>query len=172
MKEEWKDICGGSYSVSNLGKIKSNRRKVSCRGNKKRWIREKILSPGFNDGGYYRVNLGRANGGARLLHRLIAEAFIPNPGNLETVNHKDLNKTNNAVTNLEWATSSDNVKHGWENGAYSSLLRPVKCVNTGAVYSGVLEAAAAMNREAGNLCSHLKGRQASFAGAQWAYLDD
>ena len=55
-----------------------------------------------------------------LLHRVIATAFIPNPDNLKTVNHKDSNRANNDLSNLEWCTQSDNVIHGYTNGFHST----------------------------------------------------
>ena len=102
MKEIWKDIIGyeGLYQVSNLGEVRS----VSRRGAK-----GKILSKSINNG-YYRVVLcsnSKAKGMA--VHRLVAQSFISNPNNLPVVNHKDENKLNNNVENLEWCTQSYNI---------------------------------------------------------------
>lgn len=74
--------------------------------------------------GYYQCVLmtyddsGNKKRNYKRVHRLIAEAFIPNPDNLPQVNHKDLNKLNNIILNLEWATNSDNTQHGYDNDAY------------------------------------------------------
>lgn len=104
MKEKWKDIKGyeGLYQVSNLGRIKS------LRGNS-----ERILKPGANNKGYLYVRLYKNSKSKWFtLHRLVAEAFIPNPENKSQVNHIDEDKTNNVVSNLEWMTPKDNANHG------------------------------------------------------------
>jgi len=67
--------------------------------------------------GYFRVKI---DGNYVGLHRLLAEAFLPNPLNLEQVNHKDGNKKNNALSNLEWVTQQENLKHAMENGLHPS----------------------------------------------------
>lgn len=101
--EEWKDIQGyeGLYQVSNEGRVKSLK-----------FGKEKILK-GRISSNYLLVCL-RKNGKSRnkLIHRLVAEAFLENPQNLQEVNHKDENKTNNHVENLEWCTPKYNSNYG------------------------------------------------------------
>ncbi|QVU02011.1 NUMOD4 motif protein [Enterococcus phage vB_EfaS_785CS] len=111
MKEEWIDIKGyeGLYQVSNLGRVKSLKRTTnnySC-------YTDKILKPSFNKKGYLQLHLckDKCNKTCRV-HRLVAEAFIPNHENKQQVNHIDEDKTNNVVSNLEWATTKENVNHG------------------------------------------------------------
>lgn len=114
MQEIWKDVVGyeGLYKVSNLGNVISNRRNYS----KGLWY----LSQ-FNNNGYLRVSLVvNEKKKSYLVHRLVAEAFIPNPENKETVNHIDGCKTNNRVDNLEWATKQENTLHAINTG-----LRPL-----------------------------------------------
>lgn len=107
--EEWRDIKGfeGCYMVSNLGRVK----RIGFYSNQSStWEHEKkILKAGDNGKGYLFVNLSMNNKQYhRYVHRLVAEAFIPNPENKATVNHIDCNRHNNNVKNLEWATYREN----------------------------------------------------------------
>lgn len=117
MNEVWKDIEGyeGLYQVSNLGCVKSLTRKVRCKNNKFRIIIGKILIPIQTKNGYLFVNLWKNNKIKRVLvHRLVAETFIPNPENKPEVNHINGNKLNNYVDNLEWNTRSENTIHSYK----------------------------------------------------------
>ena len=101
MEEIWKDIEGyeGLYQVSNMGRVKSVRKNI-------------ILSQSIKNG-YKRVALcANNNPKDYYIHRLVATAFIPNHDNLPQVNHKDENKTNNCVNNLEWCTQEYNLNYG------------------------------------------------------------
>ena len=102
MKEIWKDIKGfeGLYQVSNLGRVKSLRRNIILRqGITRKGYESVLLCTNSIHKGYY-------------IHRLVAHAFIPNPDNLPQVNHKDENKTNNCVGNLEWCDGKYNINYG------------------------------------------------------------
>lgn len=115
VEERWRPIKDyeGLYEVSDKGNVKSIERIIieSSTG-KKRPIRERLVNFGDNGNGYKFCYLWKNNKSKRFyIHRLVAETFIPNPNNLPQVNHKDLNKDNNSIENLEWVTSADNNLH-------------------------------------------------------------
>ncbi len=111
MQEIWKDIEGfdGYYQISNLGRVKS----LGGRNGREKGV-EHIRQISLTRDGYEKVRLLH-NGKDKTLriHRLVAETFIPNPENKETVNHKDGDKTNNCVSNLEWADRNEQMKHAY-----------------------------------------------------------
>lgn len=111
-KEIWKDIKGfeGKYQVSNLGRIRNIQTKHICKAT----LQKKYI---MKQGGYYQITLwkGKYNSVTRTVHRLVAEAFIPNPDNLPQVNHIDHDRTNNCVDNLEWCTAKYNCNHKRNN---------------------------------------------------------
>jgi hypothetical protein len=122
MKEVWKDIVGfeGFYQVSNLGRVKSLEKKVPY-GYGLRTIPERILKNNINQCGYCYVVLYKDTCKRKhKVHRLVAEAFIENPNNKKCVNHKDGNKQNNCVDNLEWVTHSENMQHASDSGLWES----------------------------------------------------
>lgn len=115
MKEQWKEIKGNreTYEVSSLGNVRTKDRE-GARGQR---IKGHILSQRDNSNGYLRCDMnvdGKTK--SHLIHRLVAEKFIPNPDNKLFVNHIDGNKHNNSVNNLEWCTRSENEKHAWKIG--------------------------------------------------------
>lgn len=112
--EEWKDIDGyeGLYQISNLGRVRRLPTEVINSFGVRRFFEGGILNP-TNSQGYLIVDLSR--GGFRkhyLIHRLVAQAFLENPNSLPFVNHKDENKSNNTVDNLEWCTPQYNTNYG------------------------------------------------------------
>ena len=116
--ETWKPVVGyeGFYEVSDLGRVRSLPRKGSKRletwkdGYSQRGC---VLKPQKRKNGYLFVNLCR-NGEKKManIHRLVAEAFIPNPRSCKEVNHKDESRDNNCVENLEWCTHIENCNYG------------------------------------------------------------
>lgn len=106
---EWRTVQKNDhYEVSDNGEVRS-------------LITGKTLAQFKNNSGYYRVSLWRDNSGRNeLVHRLVAEAFIPNPLGKRTVNHKDGDKSNNSVENLEWMTGRENTRHASTNGLLRS----------------------------------------------------
>ncbi|HEY3401740.1 MAG TPA: NUMOD4 motif-containing HNH endonuclease [Ohtaekwangia sp.] len=120
------------YAVSNFGRVKSVFRNLVVNDPLYNRVysttrQEKILKPNPNYRGYFRVDLrstDRKSGMVSLVHRLIAEAFLPNPYNHPQVNHKDGDKQNNRVENLEWCTNLHNNRHARKNGLYPDLSNP------------------------------------------------
>lgn len=137
MKEEWKDIDGyeGLYKVSNLGRVKSM--------NYNKTGREKCLKSSDRKG-YDAVILSRnGNRVCKSIHRLVLEAFTPNPNNKPQVNHIDGDKKNNNVNNLEWCTAKENTRHSFKNGlqnilrgsdVYNSRLSPNDILQMRSIY--------------------------------------
>ena len=135
IEEIWRPIEGyeGLYEVSSYGRVKSLKRPYENNGGIQ-WTKERILSPGKDKDGYLQVNL-HCNGKQhqRKIHRLVAQAFLPNPDNLPQVNHRDEDKLNNRVENLEWCTAKYNSNYGSrkdrvrnsriKNGTYTGLSR-------------------------------------------------
>ena len=124
MEEIWKDIPGyeGVYQVSNLGQVKSLQMWSSVQ--RRYCQREKIMKQYQSTTGYFQINL-KTEGTRKLglVHRLVAQAFIPNPDNKPQVNHKDGNKRNNSVSNLEWVTNAENMDHARANGLHEGHQR-------------------------------------------------
>lgn len=118
--ETWKDVIGyeNCYQVSDSGKVRSKNREVShSSGNGKVVRKGKYLKFSTKSNGYVEVGL-RFEGNTRyfMVHRLVAINFIENPLNLPCVNHKDGNKENNFMINLEWVTYKQNMIHARETG--------------------------------------------------------
>lgn len=114
MEEIWKNIKGyeGKYQISNLGRVKSIEREYIV-GNGIYHRRERILKQIYDRDKYLRVCLCKNNTKRNyFVHRLVAQAFIPNSNNLPQVNHKNENKSDNSIENLEWCTQIYNVNYG------------------------------------------------------------
>ena len=116
--EIWKDIKGyeGLYQVSNLGNVKVLQKWNGARGKHFYEPCEKILTPTDNGYGYSIVGLRKKHSRKNYyVHRLVAEAFIPNPNDYPQINHKDYNRKNNNVDNLEWCTPKQNTQYSSVN---------------------------------------------------------
>lgn len=120
MKTEWREVVGyeGLYEISNNGTVRSLNKKTlgGCFINNKRAFHKKLRS---DKKGYVTVILSKEHKPKlHYVHRLVAIAFIPNKDNKPEVNHKDLNKKNNKISNLEWVTKKENAEHASLNGVY------------------------------------------------------
>src|SRR5690625_299862 len=119
----WVDIKDyeGHYQISCCGKVKSIERTIIMKNGVPRRIKEKIIGWKKKDNGYFFTMLYRDGKGTnRYIHRLVAENFIPNENKQLEVNHKDGDKGNNKVSNLEWVTHSNNLSHAYMKGLKKS----------------------------------------------------
>lgn len=126
MTEIWLPIADtlGAYEVSSLGRVRSLDREVGHRWGGVAVKRGKVLKPRVDKDGYLFVTLyGRGFGIHGKLHRLVAAAFLP-PSALPEVNHQDLDKTNNAATNLEWSSRKGNQEHASDSGLFAARSNP------------------------------------------------
>lgn len=122
LEEFWRDIIGyeGLYQVSNLGKVK-RLDTLNDNGYRKAILKEKELKPSLSNNGYLTINLYKMQKPSKkLIHRLVCESFLENPYCLKYVNHKDYNKLNNCVENLEWVSNMENNLHRFKNITTSS----------------------------------------------------
>lgn len=164
--ERWEQIKDyeGLYEVSNLGRIR----------NKKTG---RILKPLKNTNGYLRLDLCK-NGIRRAakVHRLVAEAFIPNPQNLPCVNHKDENKINNCLDNLEWCTYEYNNNYGTIKERISEKIsKPVLQYdllgNFIREWPSIIKVEEELGINDGNISSCCSGRLKTAGGYLWKYKD-
>ena len=122
INEVWCDIAGyeGKYQISNCGRIKSFPKFIK-RAKGSYYTKEKVLKCTLDNYGYPCVNL-YSNGNVRhtRVHILVAKAFIENANGYSDINHKDGNKTNNHIDNLEWCNRSHNIQHAYDNFLHKS----------------------------------------------------
>jgi len=192
MEEIWKDIKGyeGYYQISNLGNIKSLNRTIENKGaiGGKYKIKGKSRSQSISKTGYYICTLCK-NGKERTfkVHRLIAEAFIDNPNNLPIINHKDGNKLNNSIDNLEWCDYSYNNKEAYKQGLKESNLKWIiecnkrkrKKVNQYDLNNNFIKQYESINEAENqtkvhhiNIIKVCKGQRITAGGYKWKYAEE
>ena len=164
MDEIWHDIEGyeGLYQISNKGRVKSLYK-----------ASERILRPGINGSGYMFVCLYKNHIIQQpRIHRLVAEAFIPNLDNKPEVNHKDENKKNNCVENLEWIRHIDNCNYGTRNKRLSrKLLQYSKDGEFIKEWQSAVEVKRVLGIDHGNIARCCKGRYKSAGNFIWKYKE-
>ena len=187
-EEIWRDIKGyeGLYEVSNLGQIKSLDRYKYTKGRygiMKTKIKGRLLKPCLNHDGYEEIVLSK-DGKSKMyrLHRIVAETFINNFDNKNQVNHKNGNKLDNKVQNLEWCNCKDNIHHALKN----NLMKPAKgkehymAKEVGKYnennqliekYDTIVQAGKLNKISDTNIIHCLKGRTKKAGGYKWKYMD-
>ena len=177
--EKWHDIRGyeGLYQISNLGRVKSVERTVpsGLKNSGYRTVRERIKRQRVAENGYCYVLLWK-NGKSKLhlIHRLVAEAFVPNPDNLPQVNHKDENKLKNIYTNLEWCTAKYNINYGTgtKKRSYQRSKKLYQLSKDGEVikiWSSTHEVHKQTGYSQGNISSCCIGNRKTAYGYIWKY---
>ena len=155
-----KDIKGyeGLYGITSCGKVWSYKSK-------------RFLKPSKTHYGYLSVVLMK-NGERKFYytHRLVAEAYIPNQNNMPHINHKDENKTNNCLQNLEWCDASYNNNYGTRN---DKIKKPILQFDLDGNFIREWSSATDVGKELqGNICNCLKGKLPSAYGYKWVYKED
>lgn len=152
---------------------------------------KKIVHGHIENNGYVRVRIeNKCLGGIvrTSIHQLVAEAFIPNPDNKPFVNHKDLNKQNNHVSNLEWVTHKENCMHAYLNGAYDEGLKKMKIYrdskkkrvsNGDRIFDSISDAGEWLSENCGiknkgsgiaGISAVCRGKRHKFGGYYWSYV--
>jgi hypothetical protein len=170
--EVWKDIKGyeGHYQISNLGRIKSVGR-VSTTGQR---LHEKIMKTCEDPGGYAFVGLWKNGKKSNFkIHRLVLESFCPISG-MEHLdcNHKDEDKTNNRLENLEWMTRQENLNYGTHNKRISDAHSVrIICVELNQEFDSIEKAAKAFSHSRGNIWRVLNKPNRTACGYHWRYAE-
>lgn len=126
--ETWRSVQGfeGQYEVSDMGRVRRCARQLTRSNGHTYRVAEKVLAQVYLPNGYKLVGLkvARKTNRTRLVHRLVAAAFVSNPEDLPEVNHRDLNKENNCASNLEWCTGTGNMEHAAKRGRFHGRTNP------------------------------------------------
>ena len=158
MEEElWKEWPQDPrIKVSNKGNV------ISCRRGS--WHPLRVY---HNNYGYQRVSAGPST---QLVHRMVAETWIPNPNHRKEVNHINGDKTDNRVENLEWVTHSENMRHAFRSGL--KKITPVRIVETGEVFESILECARQIGGSTGHISECLAGKRSTHLGYHFEHVED
>lgn len=167
--EIWKIINEyPDYKVSNMGNVKSIERKVKSKCGSMRTVCERILKPSKDGSGYLFVKFYKKGKIKNMkIHRLVADAFLQNPDNLPLVNHKDENKLNNNVENLEFCDAMYNVNYGTRN---ERISKKVKCIETDIIFSSVREIEKQLLFNHSNISKCCNGKRKSAYKYHWEWV--
>ena len=175
--EVWRPVRDfeGLYEVSNLARVRSVERYVQF-GRSQRFIESHVLTQQPMPTGYLTVSLkDKKRKVSRTVHRIVAEAFVPNPNNLKDVNHKDEDKTNNLPSNLEWCDRKYNINYG--TGKYrktESYRKPIEQLTIDgqhvAYFESARQAARVTDYKQSRLWEALSGKRQTAYGYRWRYI--
>ena len=174
MEKFWKEIpdTDGKYLISTDGEVMAISRRVKF-GNVFRWTKTNIRTARKKENGYLELEI---LGKHHYIHRLVAEAFIPNPDNLPCINHKDENKENNSVENLEWCDYSYNANYGTRTKRAKEKQFGDRFVvinlDTGEVYKTPKDASRATGIHNDSISRVCKGQSKTAGGYRWRYLNE
>jgi len=144
----------GLYAITSCGKVWSYRRK-------------KFLKP-IDKNGYLRVSLTKDKETKWFyIHRLVAEAYIPNPNEYDTIDHIDFNKTNNCLNNLQWMNRSENSRKRRYCGG-----KPVSCIELNTIYPSASEAAKCLNLDPSSISKVCRGERKKAGGYHWELVGE
>lgn len=161
--EIWKQTKYKNYLVSNYGRVLSK----GDKNNRYKRNNDLILTPADNGHGYLFVNI---EGKLLYVHRLVAEAFIPNPNNLPEINHKNENKNDNSVDNLEWCDGKYNVAYSIGIKVKQIVPKTKEVIN---IYNSANQAAKAINGNNDSIlkcCKRIKYN--TYKGYIWRFIND
>lgn len=177
MEEIWKDIKGyeGVYQVSSFGNVRSYTRRVLYPSGRPHTYTGKLVKQEKTKDGYRRVQLSKDSVDKKFsVHRLVAETSIENPNNFPQVNHKDENRENNRLENLEWCSASYNINYGTRNAKISSRAKMVKQIDKNghivAVYSSAMVASKSIGCDLSFLYKCCRGEVKTCSGYRWEYV--
>lgn len=143
-EEIWKDVVGWetAYEVSNLGRVRTKMHTITTKRGTSATFSPKLKKVYFDEDGYARVSL-YFNNESKLVgvHRIVAQAFIPNPNNLPQVNHKNGDKADNRAENLEWVTNTQNIRHSIDAGLRDPKVYsiPIIRLDDGTTFSSIAD---------------------------------
>lgn len=182
--EEWRPVVGyeNCYEVSNLGRVRSVERTLNRSDGRKHTVKATLLHQHNHQKGYKVVGLSM-DGIQKLakVHRIVAIAFIPNPDNLSMVNHKDEDKTNNRVENLEWCDNKYNCNYGTVQARLTEIRKKSWLAVIGTDISGKEHRFASIQEAANHVggkapcisqcCRKIQGKHSAY-GYKWRYEDE
>lgn len=166
--EIWRDVAGfeGLYQVSNLGRVKSLK-----------FGKERILKPGtYNYGRKFVILCKNRDKLHKLVHRLVAQAFIPNPDKKPEVDHIDTNTSNNCVDNLRWVNHHENNQNPLsiihQRDAKRTKMIPIYCYETDKIYESMIDVQRQLNVNAGSVSRCCTGKYSQTGGYHFCYASE